>query len=69
METSMNYMQSSKVWLSGCSMNLGEPQRHKKDMETIKRNQSEMKDTLTEMKNNLKGIKSRADKAENIVGI
>ena len=30
-----------------------------KDMETIKKNQSEMKDTLTEMKKNSQGINSR----------
>ena len=34
-------------------------------METIKMNQSEIKDTLTEMKNNLQGINSRVDEAEN----
>ena len=37
----------------------------KKDMRTIKKNQSEMKDTLTEMKSNLQGINSRVDEAEN----
>ena len=34
-----------------------------KDIETIKRNQSEMKDTLTEMKNKLQRINSRIDEA------
>ena len=34
-------------------------------METIEKNQSEMKDTLTEMKNNLQGINSRVDDAKN----
>ena len=34
-------------------------------METIKKNQSEMKDTLNEMKNNLQGINSRVDEAKN----
>ena len=34
-------------------------------METIKKDQSEMKDTLTETKNNLQGINSRVDEAEN----
>ena len=34
-------------------------------METIKKNQSEVEDTLTEMKNNLQGINSRVDEAEN----
>ena len=34
-------------------------------MKTIKKNQSEMKDTLTEMKNNLWGINSRVDEAAN----
>lgn len=33
-------------------------------METIKKNQSEMKDILTEMKNNLQGINNRVEKAE-----
>ena len=36
----------------------------KKDMETIKKNQWAMKGTLTEM-NNLQGIKSGVDEAEN----
>ena len=31
----------------------------REDMETIKKNQSEMKDTLTEMKKNSQGINSR----------
>ena len=34
-------------------------------METIKKNQSEMKDILTEMKVNLQGISSRVDEAKN----
>ena len=34
-------------------------------METIKKNQSEMKDALTEMENNLQGMNSRVDKAKN----
>ena len=34
-------------------------------MKTIKKNQSEIKDTLTEMKNNLQGIYSRIDEANN----
>ena len=34
-------------------------------METIKKNQSVMKDTLTEMKNKLQGINSRVHEAEN----
>ena len=34
-------------------------------MKTIKKNQSEMKDTLTEMKNNLWGINSGVDEAKN----
>ena len=37
----------------------------KKDIETIKKNQSEMKDTLTKMKNNLQGINSGVDEAKN----
>ena len=37
----------------------------REDMETIKKNQSEMKDTLIEMKNNLEGVNSRVDEAEN----
>ena len=36
-----------------------------KKFDTIKKNQSEMKDTLIEMKNNLQGINSRVDEAEN----
>ena len=34
-------------------------------METIKKNQSKMKETLTEIKNNLKRINSRVDEAKN----
>ena len=34
-------------------------------METIKKNQSEMKDTLTEIKNNLQGVNSRVKEAKN----
>ena len=37
----------------------------KKDMETIKKNQSETVHTLTEMKNNLQGINSTVDEAKN----
>ena len=37
----------------------------REDMETIKKNQSEMKDILTEMKVNLQGISSRVDEAKN----
>ena len=35
------------------------------DLNSIKKIQSEMKDTLTEIKNNLQGNKSRMDEAEN----
>ena len=34
-------------------------------METIQKNQSEIKDTLTEMKKNVHGINNREDEAEN----
>ena len=34
-------------------------------MKTIKNNQSEMRDTLTEMKSNLQGITSTVDEADN----
>ena len=34
-------------------------------MGTIKKDQSEMEDTLTEMKNNLQGISSRVHETEN----
>ena len=34
-------------------------------METIKKNQSGMKGTLTEIKNNLQGINSRVEEAQN----
>ena len=36
-----------------------------KDLNSIKKIQSEMKDTLIEMKNNLQGNNSRVDEAEN----
>ena len=35
------------------------------DLNSIKKTQSEMKDTLIEIKNNLQGNKSRVDKAKN----
>ena len=35
----------------------------KKDIETIYKNQKEMKNTISEMKNTLEGIKSRLDEA------
>ena len=35
------------------------------DLNSIKKIQSEMKDTLTEIKNNLQGNNSRVDEAEN----
>ena len=35
------------------------------DLNSIKKIQSEMKDTLIEIKNNLRGINSRVDEAEN----
>ena len=35
------------------------------DLSSIKKTQSEMKDTLIEIKNNLKGNNSRVDEAEN----
>ena len=34
-------------------------------METMRKKKTEMKDILTEMKNNLKGINSRMDEAQN----
>ena len=34
------------------------------DLSTIKKNQSELKDTLTEMQENLQGISSRVDEAK-----
>ena len=37
----------------------------KEGMETIRKNQSELKDTLIKIKNNLQGISSRVDEAEN----
>ena len=37
----------------------------KKDIETIYKNQKEMKNTISEMKNTLEGIKSRLNEAEN----
>lgn len=36
-------------------------------MKTIKKNQTEMKDTIAKMKNNLQGFNSRVDEAENQV--
>ena len=48
--------------LKGLSENLNST---KKDRETIKKNQSERKGTVTEMKNKLLGINSRVDEAEN----
>ena len=36
-------------------------------METIQKNQSEMKDTLIKIKNNFQGNNSRVDEAENQV--
>ena len=36
----------------------------KKERETIKKNQPEMKDTPTEMHDNLQGINSRVDEAK-----
>ena len=38
------------------------------DLSSIKKTQSEMKDTLTEIKNNLPGVTSRVDEAENPIG-
>ena len=35
------------------------------NLNSIKKDQSEMKDTLTEMKNNLRGINSRVDQGSN----
>ena len=37
------------------------------DLNSIKRIQSEMKDTLTKIKNNLQGNNSRVDEAENLI--
>ena len=50
-------MQSSKYQLQGCSRNLG--------INSIKKIQSETKDTLIEIKNNLQGNNSRVDEAKN----
>ena len=36
----------------------------KKDIETIRKNQSEMKNIIPEMKNRLEGINSKLDEAE-----
>ena len=47
--------------LKGLSENLNST---KKDRETIKKNQSERKGTVTEMKNNSQGINRRIDEAK-----
>ena len=39
--------------------------RMEKDIETIKKNQSEVKTTVSEMKNTLEGINSRLDEERN----
>ena len=39
----------------------------RKDLSSIKKIQSEMKDTLIEIKDNLQGNNSRVDEAENLV--
>ena len=40
-------------------------QKISEDLNSIKKIHSEMKDTLIEIKNNLKGINSKVDEAEN----
>ena len=42
--------------------------KHYKVIENIKKNQSELKNTITKMKNILEGINSRLNKAENQIG-
>ena len=41
------------------------PKQLSEDLNSIKKTQSETKDTLIEIKNNLQGINSRVDEAEN----
>ena len=53
-------MQSSKHWVIRMLRELSE-----EDLSIIKKIQSEMKDTLIEIKNNLQGNNSRVDEAEN----
>ena len=51
-------MQSSKHWLIRMLKELSE------DLNSLKKIQSEMKDSLIEIKNNLQGNNSRVDEAE-----
>ena len=54
-----------------CSENFNkeiEKDKHKKDTEAIKKNQSEMENTVTTTKNTLEGINSRLDEAEDWIG-
>ena len=39
----------------------------KRDIETMNKNQMEVKNAISEMKNKLEGIKSRLDKAEDLI--
>ena len=39
----------------------------KKEIETIKKGQEEMKNTISELKNTVEGIKSRQDQADNTI--
>ena len=55
----MYQMQSSKRWFIRMFKKLSE------NLNSIKKIQSEMKDTLIEIKNNLQGNNSRVDEAEN----
>ena len=52
-------MQSSKYWLQGCSRKLV------RTLTALKKIQSETKDTLIEIKNNLQGNNVRVDEAKN----
>ena len=58
MEKAISQMQSSKLWLSKDAQGT-------QDLNSIKKTQSETKDTLIEINNNLQGNNSRVDEAEN----
>ena len=48
----------------GATRNWWEPQQHENDIETINKNQEEIKNAISKMKNTLEGIKSMLDEAE-----
>ena len=65
-EKELNKMEINNLWYAEFkTLVIRMPKELSEDLNRIKKIQSEMKDTLIEIQNNLQGINSRVDEAEN----